>query len=47
MFKKKFLSFKNSYKDDFLKSNKFIFVLKVFLHRIEEIKLKRRFIKYK
>ena len=34
-------------KRDFLKSNKFIFFLKVFLLRIEEMKLKKRFLKFK
>ena len=41
---KKFLSFKKDYKGDFLKSNKFIFVLKVFLLRIEGMKLKNDFL---
>ena len=34
-------------KHDFLKSNEFIFVRRVFLIRIEEMKLKKRFLKFK
>ena len=34
-------------KGDFLKSNNFVFVLKVFLLQIEEMKLKKRFLKFK
>ena len=47
MLKKELFSFKKDYEGDFLKSNKFIFVLKVFLLRIEEIKLQKRFFKFK
>ena len=44
---KKSLSFKKGKKRYFLNSNTFIFVLKVFSLRIEEIKLKKRFLKFK
>ena len=44
MLKKLFLLFEKCWKRDFLESNKYIFVLKLFLRRIEEIKLKIDFL---
>ena len=44
MLKKYFHSFKKGWKGDFFKSNKFIFVLKLFLLRIKEMKLKNDFL---
>ena len=44
---KQFLSFKKGLKGDFMKLNKFIFVLKVFLLLIKEMKIKKRFLKFK
>ena len=44
MFKKKFFPFKKGYEGDFLKSNKCIFDLKVFLLRVEEMKVKKYFL---
>ena len=39
-----FFDIKKGHKRDFLKSNKFIFVVKVFLLQIEEMKLKYDFL---
>ena len=47
MFEKKFILFKKDLKGNFLKSNRFIFVLKLFLLQIEEMKLKKRFLTFK
>ena len=47
MLKKNPFHLKKAKKVGFFKSNKFIFVLKVFLLRIEKKKLKNRFLKFK
>ena len=41
MLKKQFISFKKGYKRDFSKTNKFIFVLMVFLLQIEKNGVKK------